>query len=402
LKATILSFVWNDFDSDDRVKKKVHTFAKENKVIVYCVPKPSQYKVPFRQVSENILVRYIKTKNIYWWAFHRIVDNERFWRKQFISSDLIHDTEYIIDCNEPDTLFAGVHLLHYYKCGYKLIYDSHEYHNDNFVPYKRLLGVYSWFATKCHKHRQKKYLPFVDKVVTVSDGIKEMMVKDWGTDRPIFVLPNYSRKYVPFDFYSKNKVATFVGGWSRNGLEKIIPLLQDLDFCVQHIGNPPPKRLKRVRYLGWLPKHEFMPILERSLVGILYYDCPNKSFENSIPNKLSNYVQTGNFVVHHNDLKAVGSLVAKYGVGIGIPTVTKKNYAEVKWYLQRFMDNVFDENLGIYHELLKIAKDDLCWEHYEQDLLKFYGVCDLDEDNKYGKGYTSPSARCKKCHNYKK
>ena len=368
-KTKLISFVWNNFDSDDRVKKKIDTLSKKfDSIIVYCVPKPKDYKRPIKKINNKITVRYINTKHIYNWIAQRLIFNELFWTKQIIPEDLEADI-LVIDCNDPDTLFAGKYIIEHYNQGYKLIYDSHEYHNDNYVPYPGLLGYYSRLASYLHKKREQKYIYPVNKMIVVSNGIKYLIEKDNLTSVPINVIPNYSKKYES-EIKNKKRIATFVGGHSRPGLEKVIPLLQELNYGIYHIGNPPKNKLKGVTYLGHLTKDNFMKHLEDSEIGILYYDAPNKSFINSIPNKLSDYTQTNNLILTSSKLKEIVKIVKYYKIGFNILAEWDDNEREfIKKTIKQQIFKLKESNLN---KKFQIAKEKLCWETNEGKLLDIY------------------------------
>jgi hypothetical protein len=366
----IISFVWNSFDNDDRVKKKIETLSKKNKCLVYSVPRPMHYKQAFKQVSNNIQVKYIKTKNLIDWIAKRIFFNERFWSKNIDPKDLTDDT-IIIDCNDPDTLYASKILTNKYKVGYKTIYDAHEYHTDNFVPYPGLFGYYSKVASHCHRFREKKYCYLAHTMIVVSEGIKQMVMQDKLTEQPIHVIPNLAKKYDYNKNTKKERIATFVGAHARNGLERVITILQDLNYKIIHIGNIPKKILPNVTYLGHIPKKEYMKQLEKSEIGILYYDSPNKSFKYSYPNKLSDYLQTHNIVISCYELRNITDIINKYQVGFSVPQeINQNNYEQIKSVITKNINRI-KKNNKCNHSFEK-CNEILNWEAQEKKLLKIY------------------------------
>lgn len=379
----IISFVWNNFDSDDRVKKKAETLSKKNKVLVVCVPKPQDYKVSYKALNKDLGVVYIKTKNMIDWVFKRIIINEHFWKNNINENKVIQTFinfkttpgELLVDCNDPDTLYCGKHLLDL-KVVYKTIYDAHEYHKDNFVHYPGLFGLYSLLASYCHKLREQKYKCYVDKIILVSKGIKNLVLNDktFNPNKPIYVIPNFSKKYI-FSNTDKDKIATFVGGHSRPGLEKIIPILLELNYKVNHIGNIPKKKIPGVNYKGHLSKLDFMKCLENSEIGILYYDTPNKSFEYSCPNKFSDYVQTNNIIIYNTKLKEVSKMVNKYNLGFGVSKITDKNKPNIKDNIQFRIDTLkhfLQTNKYVNHKFYNESSDEFCWENNEDKLYEIY------------------------------
>jgi len=131
-----------------------------------------------------------------------------------------------------------------------------------------------------------------------------------------------------------------------------------MNWRVQVIGNIPRKKIEKVEYVGYLKKVEYMKLLEKASIGLLYYNVPNKSYKYSCPNKMSDYIQAGCFVLANKDLKNVCNIIQKYSVGIGLDLQEFEHRLSLVFWIN---ENSF-----------KQAQENLSWEKYEKRLLNIY------------------------------
>jgi hypothetical protein len=379
----IISFVWNNFDNDDRVKKKALTLSKKNQVIVYCVPKPNQYKQAFKQVNNNLQVRYIKVRNMFYWLFYRLVANEYFWKKVFDLKDLQGDFESLyIECNDPDTLFMAKYI-HNYKIHNKVIYDSHEFwkgtrRKETFLFYT----LYTYIGNTIQYWREKKYVSFADKLITVSPSIANILEEKYNKET--IVIYNFCEYQPSKNCYFKNpKSAVFVGSYLRNGIYDLASELYDDDYHILMIGNIKPKH-KWVEYAGYVPKWEYLKKLSQVQIGMAYTVVDHKNMKYSIPNKLSEYVQLGLIPIVNNEMIDSAYLVYKYNIGLAItkndfsyskellkdPKFILRNRDKVKTIFINKLNKLLEDD-DLYRRL-ELAKKEYCWESQEQRLLEYY------------------------------
>jgi hypothetical protein len=348
-------FVWNDFDSDDRIQKKALTLATENNVVVKCVckkPKPIHKK----RINKNLVVKYYWFNTIYKWFWNRLITNESFWSDKLEFAD-------IYDCNDPDTLSAGVRAKSIFPSS-KLIYDSHEYWKGTRRKETNLAyTLYSYIGNTIQYLRQEKYIEYADKVICVSQSIKNLLIKKYN--KPTYVIYNYSkRENTVLDFTQKNKdkQVVFVGSKFRLGVTKYLDYFVDNGYKVVVIGSAK-KTNPKIDYKGFIPKSDYMKILNKSCIGIAYMDITCDNIKYALPNKLFEYIQAGVIpIVNINNLDAA-NLVNKYKLGL-VDNSDKKINSLPILSSDHFI-NYCQNNLVKY-------RNELIWEVQEDKLLKLY------------------------------
>lgn len=344
--------VWNDFDKDDRVRKKAYSLSKKFKVVVKSVckaPKPQHVRI----ISPTLLVEY------YWvtkarkhsprWFFYRLIANKEFWIDKVEPAD-------VYDCNDPDTLVAGVIAKKRY--GSKLVYDSHEYWARTMRKEATLYyTLYSYIGNFLQYIRELAYYKYADRIITVSKSIQEIYKNKYN--KPTYLIYNYSNynkdKVLPFS--QRKNIVVFLGGKVRVGVSKHFKLFNELGFKVFVIGVNGSS--KGVFYTGFLTKEEYRVIMRECILGFYAPENTCKNIYYSMPNKIFEYIQSGLPIVVNN-MKDMSGFVSDNKLGY-----------------------VFDKSISKYHLLstinqdyiydnLKKAKKKFSWESQEPNLFKIY------------------------------
>lgn len=345
--------VWNDFDKDDRIRKKAFSLSKKFNVIVKSVCKvPKQQHVKI--ISPTLLIEY------YWvtkarkhsprWFFYRLIFNKEFWIDKVEPAD-------IYDCNDPDTLIAGVIAKKRY--GLKIVYDSHEYwkytrRKENSIYYT----LYSYIGNTLLYWRELLYIKYVDRVICVSKSIQSALIKKYN--KPTYLIYNYSsynsNKVVPFNH--RKKIVVFFGGKVRVGVSKYFSLFKKLGFKVYVIGVNGSS--KDIVYTGFLTKEEYRSIMCECSFG---FYAPNNTCKNiyySMPNKIFEYIQAG-LPILVNNMKDMSELVIDNNIGIVFDKELTKNH---------ITSLIFNYNKYLFN--LDVVKKRFSWDNQEPNLFKIY------------------------------
>lgn len=346
--------VWNDYDNDDRIQKKALTLSKKFKVVVKSVCK-NEKTYAKKKINNNLEVQYYWFDSSVKWFVNRLVLNERFWEANLEEAD-------IYDCNDPDTLYAGV--LAKKKYGSKLVYDSHEYWRGTMRrEYTFYYTLYSYIGNTIQYLRQEAHISKADKIICVSESIKNILQKKYK--KPTYLIPNYSRKE-NFNIEIANKLSkkkvVFVGSKFRLGIEKIIDDFANNGYEVIVVGNAKETNPK-ITYKGFIPKQEYMQILKDALIGLAYMDITCKNIEYSLPNKLFEYIQAGVIPIVNYDNIDSSKIVYKEEIGISIKP-SEYNFQAI--------ENKINKNAIKYLYNLVTARNYYCWEMIESKLLHIY------------------------------
>jgi len=345
----IVMCVWNDFDKDDRVKKKAYSLAKHFDVVVQSVCKKAKPR-PYKTYTENLTVNYYWFSNFFLWLWYRLINNRDFWKDKIINCD-------IVDCNDPDTLWCGVMTKKQYDS--RLMYDSHEYwkgtrRKESFFLYT----LYSYIGNTLQYWKEKALIKYADHVLCVSKSIRKILQKTY--DKPTNVIANMS-SYVQDTDFDKQYSATFIGSYIRPGVEIVGEIFKNYGTLLVAIGGSPKGDWEKT---GFLNKHEFRKKLQQQKFGICAYETNCENIAYSMPNKIFEYVQAECPMIATRDMIDVSDLIDKLQIGVVASSLDRED-------LDIAVDDVI-KNYDKYLANIKAHKKSLCWEAQEQKFISIY------------------------------
>ena len=345
--------VWNDFDKDDRIRKKAYTLSKKFKVVVKSVckvPKEQHVKI----ISQSLLVEY------YWvtkvkkhsprWFFYRLIANKEFWIDKIEPAD-------IYDCNDPDTLVAGVIAKKRY--GSKIMYDSHEYWKYTMRRESSLYyTIYSYVGNTLQYLHELLYIKYVDAITCVSKSIQYALIKKYH--KPTHLIFNYSsfnpNNILPLS--KRNNKIIFFGGKVRVGVDKYFNIIRSAGFEPLIIGVKVAHNI--VESTGFLSKQEYRKLMSKCYAGFYAPDNTCKNIYYSMPNKIFEYVQAGLPIIV-NTMKDMSEFVNNKKIGLVIDKkLSESDFTYIAYAYKELLDN------------LNKIKYKVSWEAQEQKLLKIY------------------------------
>jgi|TARA_R110000737_G_scaffold298126_1_gene304969 glycosyltransferase involved in cell wall biosynthesis len=368
-KQKVIVLVSNDLYTDQRVHK-VCTFLYENAFEVTLLGRKLENSQAITgRPYETRRFKLPFTKGPLFYAFLNL---------RFFFYLLFHKCDIIL-ANDLDTLLAASWAKKFKrKC--EIVYDSHEYYTG--VP--ELVARPK--VQKIWERIEGKIFPKLDKIYTVNQSIADLYEARYG--KKLYVVRNVSpllgvlKLLEPSDYgISENKKIILMQGAGINvdrGAEEAVEAMHEIENAVLVFigdGDVVPQlktyvhenRLDRkVYFLGKKPYMEMMQFTRLANIGLTLDKGTNINYQNSLPNKLFDYIQGGTPILA-TDIKEVKSIVEEYEIGEIITDLNPKNLAEK---LKKMLEN--EEKLRFYAQNCLKTAQILNWEHECKVLEKIY------------------------------
>jgi glycosyltransferase involved in cell wall biosynthesis len=368
-KQKIIVLVSNDLYTDQRVHK-VCTFLFENAFEVTLLGRKleNSRKIEGRPY-ETKRFRLPFTKGPLFYASLNL---------RFFFYLLFHKCDIIL-ANDLDTLLAASWAKKF-KRNCEIVYDSHEYYTG--VP--ELVARPK--VQKIWERIEASIFPKLNKIYTVNQSIADLYEAKYG--KKLHVVRNVSpllgvlKLLEPSDYsISENKKIILMQGAGINvdrGAEEAVEAMKEIENAVLvFIGDgdvvPFLKKYvaensleKKVLFLGKKPYMEMMQFTRMADIGLTLDKGTNINYQNSLPNKLFDYIQGGTPILA-TDIKEVKNIVEQYEIGEVISDLNAHNLAEK---LKKMLEN--EEKLGFYAQNCLKTAQILNWEHECKVLEKIY------------------------------
>ncbi|MDB0063101.1 glycosyltransferase [Crocinitomicaceae bacterium] len=366
-KAYVL--VSNDLYTDQRVHK-VCEFLHENGMDVTLLGR----KLPN---SKELEPRNYSTKRFGLWfkkgpLFYANLNLKLYTFLFFKKCDLIV-------ANDLDTLMAG-YLSAKRKKNCELVYDSHEFYTG--VP--ELVNRPS--VQRIWERIEGWIFPKLNKIYTVNQSIADIYEKKYG--EKLFVVRNVSPRITDLDIVSKetyeipsDKKMLILQGAGINvdrGAEELVEAMIEIDEAVLVIvgdGDVVPQLKtfveannldQKVFFLGKKPYLEMLAISALADIGFSLDKSTNINYENSLPNKIFDYIQAGTPIIASN-IKEVINVVETHEIGLIIEEVSASILTE---NIKKMLKN--EEKRVFFTENCKKTAQSLNWENEKAVLKKIY------------------------------
>lgn len=365
-KRKIVICVWNDIDKDDRVMKKAVTLSKKFSVIVKSVCKckkadtnPRENKF-VRIVNDNLIIEYYWFNSFFEWLYYRLIANKNFW------SDKITDAD-MYDCNDPDTLHAGVFAKKRY--GSKILYDSHEFwKGTRRKEYNMLYTAYSFIGNTIQYNKEKSLVHYVNGITTVSESIANILRYEYN--KPVCVIENRStlNKYRIGNFENPKYPlarAVFFGSKIRPGALNTLLELKEYGFIPTIIGDYSNNKLNDlgVECLGFLDKDSYQKELAKCAVAVLDFEVTCDNIKFCMPNKLFEYIQAGIPIIANDRFFEISRFIKDKEIGVVCNSDNRKSKVQ----------DLISGHSKYRHNINKISYK-YSWENQEDDLLSYYDL----------------------------
>jgi glycogen(starch) synthase len=285
----------------------------------------------------------------------------------------------VVICNDWNTLPVGTALNR--RCGAKLVYDAHE------LATREHIQNWKWrlVSHRAVREIEQRNMPFVNLVVTVSEGIAQSLRNLYDlTQKPIVIrnLPHYQA--IPFREIKLPLTVLFHGLIRQErGLEQLIDSMPAWSFngCFVIRGYGQDAYLaalkERARQRGVADRVLFAPrvspdrlVAEAASADIGYLALPGTTehYEFALPNKLFEYMMAGLPVMATPRVEMATMLSS---TGSGFTTELEPQS------LAATLNRMNLEDLNRMRKAALAAAQGLSWEHEKSRLTAAIGALDL-------------------------
>lgn len=291
-----------------------------------------------------------------------------FQRKLYTELTKHADNKTILLANDLETVMPNYLISK--KLNIPIVFDSHEIFTE--MP-----TIQGRWVKHVWKKIEKTFVPKIKRMITASNSYANWFVKEYGINKPL-VINNLPRR-IEFTGTKENfpKVLLYQGwlNYSR-GIDKAILAMKNIDETELWIagGGPLESEFRelakhyevddKVKFLGKLSPEELRRITPKADVGLSIEENNGLSYYYSLPNKISDYIQSRVPVVVSN-FPEMTNIVNTFGVGEIIENHSPEHLAEK-------INLVLRNGKAHYLHNLNVAADELCWENQEDKILKLF------------------------------
>lgn len=284
------------------------------------------------------------------------------------------DSNTILLANDLDSLLPNYIISK--KLNIPLVFDSHEIFTEMPSLNKR-------FVKKIWKLLEKNLVPRLKYMMTESESYAGWFQKEYKI-QPI-VVRNIPRRITEEINFPANqpKIILYQGVLNQSrGLHQAIEAMKYLDHVVFKIIGDGPFRKKleaftkennledKVKFLGKYVPTELRKITRSADVGLSLEENGGLSYLYSLPNKVSDYIQSKVPLVMIN-FPEMMRIKDQFNIGEVVENHEPKNIAEkIKTVLSRGRD--------YYKKDLENAGQYLCWEEEELKILELFKRAELE------------------------
>ena len=278
------------------------------------------------------------------------------------------DNKTILLANDLETIVPNYLISK--KLGIPLVFDSHEIFSE--MP-----TIQGRWVKKIWKAVEKILVPKIKRMITASDSYADWFVKEYGIKRPTVVRNLPRRSHFSGINENDTKIILYQGwlNYSR-GLDKAILAMKGIDNAELWIAGCGPaedfyravsieNHLKdKVKFIGKLTPDDLRKVTPQADVGISIEENNGLSYYYSLPNKISDYIQSRVPVVV-SDFPEMRKIVNTFSVG----EIIENHSPE---HLAGRINVVLAKGKASYLNHLNAAADELCWENEEDKILKIF------------------------------
>jgi glycosyltransferase involved in cell wall biosynthesis len=365
------NIVFNPFINDSRVLKESSSLANAGfnvEVIAHGDKRLENYEIKenftikrFCYLDRKITKSKLKKLLIYF-----------KWLKAVITYTKNSD---ILQCNDLNTLPIAFVVKGFYNKNIKIVYDAHEYETET----NGLSGV----SKSITKILEKFFMQYVDKTITVSDGIADEYVKLYNIEKPSLVLNTPLFKEVEkkdifretFGIKKNQTIFLYQGSLGRGrGIEVILDTFKELDTSkvivfmgygqLEELLIKESKKYKNIYFHKAVTPDILLDYTSSTDFGIATIEDTCLSYHYCLPNKMFEYIMAEIPVIVSN-LPEMKKIVEEDNLGI----VAENNTIQG---LKEAMKATETLDMQIIKDNLKKAKKTYSWQEQEKVLIETY------------------------------
>lgn len=278
------------------------------------------------------------------------------------------DKNAILLANDLDALWPNYIISK--KLNIPLVFDSHEIFTE--MP-----AIQGKFSQKIWRLIERKLVPGIKYMITASSSYRKWFNKEYNVNS--VVIRNFPRRItenftIPFN---KPRIILYQGVINPfRGIDQAILSTQYLENVIFKIVGDGPKRLEyqelvkqeklddKVEFLGKLSPEELRVITRTADVGLSIEENGGVSYLYSLPNKVSDYIQSlvPSVMIGFPEMMSIHD---QFKVGEIVENHDPENLAQK-------IKIVLDRGRLFYQPELEKAAAELCWENEEPKILALF------------------------------
>ncbi|WP_304344547.1 glycosyltransferase family 4 protein [Chryseobacterium koreense] len=355
----VLVSVFNNLFTDQRVEKVCRTLSENGYEIELIgnswggLPEMSRpylfSRIPLK--SQSLKLAYPEFN----WKLYKILLNKA-------------DRNTILLSNDLDTLLAN--YLVSKKLGIPLVFDSHEIFTE--MP-----AINGRFTQRIWRSLEQFIVPKLEFMMTASESYADWFEGTYGIKRPTVVqnFPAGIENPQNYSEINQKKIILYQGVINPSrGLDKMIPAMKDMENTEFWICGDGPRKdeylalskslgmEEKVKFLGKLLPEKLREITKKADVGLSIEENNGLSYFYSMPNKVSDYIQSRIPVVVSN-FPQMGKIIDRFQAG------EKINHHDE---LAEKINIVLENGKKFYEHALNKASEELCWEKEEPKIISLF------------------------------
>ncbi|NOS92866.1 MAG: glycosyltransferase family 4 protein [Cyclobacteriaceae bacterium] len=334
----ILIISFSDLNHDARVSRQIDFIKDQNEVSVICYngkdnDRYSLYRIP--KTKFTLPVKFISS------IYLLLRLHLRAWHVMYQTQQVIRDFSKkpfdIIIANDVESLPLAFTL----KGNAKIIFDAHEYAPRHFED--RL--VWRIFFQPFNVYLCKKFIPLVDKMLTVGKGLANEYKKNFGVSPVIMNNATWYSDIQPKPPTEVIRIIHHGGSTPSRKLELMIEMMKYLDdrfsldlmLIVPQLASSKTsgyidylKKLaegdSRIVFRPALKSNELIPFLNNYDIGIFLLPPINFNYANTLPNKLFDFIQA-RLAIAIGPTPEMKEIVESYDIGLVSDDFTPQSLA---------------------------------------------------------------------------
>lgn len=378
-----LVIVFSSLRHDARVTRQVEWLKKDFKVTVVCF---------YHDDPQVELIKLIQRKLTLWLKFKMALCLISHLYKQ--AYNLFHPYEYVVDelsnqnydviiANDIDTLPLAF-LINKNKKS-KIIFDAHEYaprHFENRFIWRTFFQ--SFYMNLC-----KKYIPHVDGMLTVGQGLANEYEKTFGI-KPL-IITNATKYFDVSPVQVKdNKIRLIHHGIANASrkLELMLEMMKELDerFTLdlilmpsnyasestkEYIKSLEQKAISndRIKILPRVKSNEVVPTINQYDIGVFLLPPVNFNYANTLPNKLFDFIQ-GRLAIAIGPTPEMADIVNRFDIGVVSEDFTPQSLAAKLNALSTEQLTQFKNRASTAAAVLNAEQNEIIFLEYVQNVCR--------------------------------
>jgi glycosyltransferase involved in cell wall biosynthesis len=334
----ILIIVFSNLKHDARLKRQISFLKDAYSLTVLCFDGEDISGVKIIRLKQTPLTLVRK-------AFSGLFLLSGFYK---VGHRILHDYAYLIPslkeqyfdlviANDVETLPLAFGL------NTKVLFDAHEYAPRHFED-KLWWRI---FFKGLNNYLCRKYIPMVQAMTTVGDGLANEYQKNFGVQPIVITNASYYHELNP-STVNDNSIRMVYHGIANASrrLELMIEMMAHLDsrFTLdlilmqsdfasgktkQYIENLATsiKNNDRINILPQLPSHEIVRFINQYDIGVFLIPPVNFNYANTLPNKLFEYIQA-RLAIAVGPTPEMAAIVRRYDIGFVSEDFSPEKLAE--------------------------------------------------------------------------